>query len=109
MVAKRRCQSAGTRFAPALFAFHYKHWMGEYRTLKLLKGRSRSDAIVASEGVAVLDIFSQHEGRLALRQFYDVDGFRTTTTGEDGFSGCPQIADPIDYSIHGAYIALPIP
>src|SRR2546425_8449650 len=82
--------------------------MGEHRTLKLLQGRVCGDAIVASEGVAALDIFSQHEGRLALRQFSNVDRFSTTPTREDGLSRCAQIAHPIHDSIHGAHIALPI-
>jgi len=82
--------------------------MGEHRTLKFLKGRVCGDAIGASEGVAALDIFSQNEGRLALRQFSYGDRFSTTLTCEDGLSRCPQIAHPIHYSIHGAHIALPI-
>src|SRR5438132_10768463 len=83
--------------------------MAEHRTLKILKGRVCGDAIVASEGVAVLDFFSQNEGRLAFGQFSYVDRFRTTPTREDGLSRCPQIAHPIHYSIRGAHIALPIP
>src|SRR6266699_4544043 len=82
--------------------------MGEHRTLKLLKGRVCGDTIVASEGVAALDIFSQNEGRLAFAQFSYVDRFRTTPTCEDGLSRCPQIAHPIHYSKHRAHIALPI-
>src|SRR5205085_11406479 len=34
--------------------------------------------------------------------------FRTTPTGENGLSRCPQSAHPIHYSKHGAHIALPI-
>src|SRR5947209_1268036 len=93
---------------PALFPFQHKNWMGEHHTLKLLKGRVCGDTIVASEGVAALDILLQNEGRLALRQFSDIDRFRTTPTREDGLSCCPQIAHPINYSKHGAHIALPI-
>src|SRR2546429_8776728 len=82
--------------------------MGEHRMLKLLKGRVCGDAIVASEGITTLDIFSQHKGRLALRQFSDVDRLRTPPTREDGLSRYPQIAHPIHDSKHGAHIALPI-
>src|SRR6266446_3681344 len=103
-----RCAASIRKSPPALFPFQHKHRMGEHRTLKLLQGRVCGDAIVASEGVAALDIFSQHEGRLALRQFSNVDRFSTTPTREDGLSRCSQIAHPIHYSIHGAHIALPI-
>src|SRR5579859_244697 len=82
--------------------------MGEHCTLKVLKGRFCGDAKVASEGVATLDIFSQNEGRLALRQFSCGDCFRTTPTCEGGLSRCSQIAHPSHDSKHGAHIALPI-
>src|SRR5437588_9260992 len=92
---------------PALFLFQLKHRMSDGRTLKLLKGRVRGDAKVASESVT-LDICSQNEGRLAFGQFSCADRFRTTPTREDGLSCCPQIAYPIHYSIRGGHIALPI-
>src|SRR5260370_3307200 len=46
---------------PPLFPFQHKQRMADRRTLKLLKGRVRGDAIGANEGVAVLDFFSQNE------------------------------------------------
>src|SRR5207245_6270312 len=81
--------------------------MADRRTLELLKGRVRSDAKVASEGVA-LDICSQNEGRLVCGQFSCRDRFSTTPTREDGLSRCPQIAHPIHDTIRGGQIALPI-
>src|SRR6266699_2525041 len=82
--------------------------MADRGTLKLLKGRVRGDAKVASKGVATLDIFSQNEGRLLGRQFSCVDRFSTTPTREDGLSRRSQIAYPIHDPIRGSQIALPI-
>src|SRR5258706_15273159 len=82
--------------------------MAGRRTLKLLKGRVRSDLIVARKGVAPLDILLQNEGRLAFGQFSGVDRFSTTPTREGGLSRIPQIAHPIHYSKRGGQIALPI-
>src|SRR6266581_7076675 len=96
------------RCSSSLFAFQQKQRMADHRTLKLLKGRVRSDLIVARKGVATLDILLQNEGRLAFRQFSCVDCFRPTPTREDGLSRCPQIAHPIHDSKRGGQIALPI-
>src|SRR5437588_10305037 len=82
--------------------------MVERSTLKILKGRFCGDLIVASKGVASLDIFLQNEGRLACGQFSCVDRFSTTPTREDGLSRCSQIAYPVHDSIRGIHIAHPI-
>lgn len=82
--------------------------MSEHSTLKFLQGSVCCDPIEASERVPTLDIFSQRESRLLLGQFGDVHRFGTTPTGEDGFFGGTQIADPIDDSIYRTHIALPI-
>src|SRR6266516_5259924 len=82
--------------------------MSARHTLKLLKGRFRSDLIVPSKGVATLDIFLQNEGRLLERQFSGFDRFNTTPTHEGSLSCCLQIAHPGHGSKRGGQIALPI-
>src|SRR5258706_15215492 len=80
-----RAIPAGERrlFAPTLFPFQQKQWMAGRRALKLIKGRFGCDAKVAAEGVAILDFFAQHQGRLASGQLDCVDRFRTPPTRED--------------------------
>src|SRR5436309_15460221 len=83
--------------------------MVERSTLKILKGRFCGDLIVASKGVASLDIILQNEGRLACGQCSCVNRFSTTPTREDGLSRVSQIAYPVHDSIRLSQIAHPIP
>src|SRR5437016_100427 len=92
-------------FAPALFPLQEKQRMADRRALKLLTRGFHRDAKVATEGVAVLDLFSQNEGRLPGGQFPCVDRFSATPAREGGLTRRPQVAHPAHCAEWGAQIA----
>src|SRR5581483_5431222 len=82
--------------------------MLEHHLFIILKGRLRADAIIAGEGVATSNIFSQHQGRLFGREFLGGEDFRPAPPHQSCLACCLQVAYPIHNTIWGDQVALTI-